>query len=354
MKEHTAFPEAEEYLKKQIRMEIQQQKKSVAEQKSAIANGLYPQSFSMPLSLQFELTGRCNMKCRHCYNRSGELPPDIMTAERWKELAKELVGKGGLFECIISGGEPLLLGNDMFDIMDILHDDGSVFMLITNAALMTKDTVQKLKKYRYKWIQVSIDGSNAQYHDSLRQVPGSFEKAVNAACMIADAGISLAIANTVTPKTLHDLPEMATLAYSCGAALLITGEVFPSGRGALNGDLLLDNEERAGFWRLIEEQRGIFTGRMQIQRSMSNRVQLEGVVDSPVAGAIIRPNGDIRLDCICPFVMGNVSRAPFYEQWQKGKNSWQDKRVNDYIESVDLYSGKSNFHKNHVEGDIVL
>jgi MoaA/NifB/PqqE/SkfB family radical SAM enzyme len=346
--------ESEEYLKKQVRMESQQQKKSVAEQKSAIANGLYPQTFSMPLSLQFELTGRCNMKCRHCYNRSGDLPPDIMTAERWKELAKELVGKGGIFECIISGGEPLLLGNDLFDIMDVLHYDGSVFMLITNAALMAKDTVQKLKKYRYKWIQISIDGSTALYHDSLRQVSGSFEKAVNAALMVADAGIPLAIANTVTPETIHDLPEMANLAYSCGAALLITGEVFPSGRGALNSDLLLSNEERAGFWRLIEEQRSVFSGRMQIQRSMSNRAQLEGVADLPAAGAIIRPNGDIRLDCICPFVMGNVSRSTFYEQWQKGKNSWQDKRVKDYIESVDLYSGKSSFHKNHVAGDIVL
>ena len=344
----------EDYLKKQIRMEVQQQKKSVEAQKAAIENGMYPPTFSMPLSLQFELTGHCNMKCRHCYNRSGDLPPDIMTPEHWKKLSQEIVTHDGIFECILSGGEPLLLGNSLFDIMDILHDNGSVFMFITNGALMTKDTVQRLKKYRYKWIQVSIDGSTAEAHDSLRQVPGSWEKAVNAALMIADAGIPLAIANTVTQETISDLPQMANLSFSCGAALLITGEVFPSGRGALNSDLLLNNEQRAMFWKLIEEQRGIYAGRMQIQRSMSNRTQLEGVADLPVAGAIIRPNGDIRLDCIAPFVMGNVANAQFYEQWQKGKNSWQDKKVKDYIESVDLYTGKSSLHKNHVEGDIVL
>jgi MoaA/NifB/PqqE/SkfB family radical SAM enzyme len=227
-------------------------------------------------------------------------------------------------------------------------------MFITNGFFMTRDTVQKLKKYRYKWIQVSIDGSTAKDHDSLRQVEGSWEKAVNAALMVADAGIPLAIANTMTPETIDDLPEMANLAYSCGAALLITGEVFPSGRGALNVDLLLNNEQRVVFFRLIEEQRSIFAGRMQIQRSMSNRSQLEGIVDLPVAGAIIRPNGDIRLDCIAPFVTGNVVDASFYEQWQKSRNSWKDKRVTDYIESVDLYSGKSILHQNHVEGDIVL
>jgi MoaA/NifB/PqqE/SkfB family radical SAM enzyme len=345
---------AEEYLKGQIRIERQQQKKSVEGQKLAIANGMQPSSFSMPLSLQFELTGHCNLKCRHCYNRSGELPPDAMTPGRWKELSKEIIEHGGIFECILSGGEPLMLGNDLFEIMDILHDDGAVFMLITNAFLMTKDTVKRLKKYRYKWIQVSIDGSTAREHDELRQIDGSWEKAVNAALMLADAGIPLAVANTVTPETIHDLPEMANLAYSCGAALLITGEVFPSGRGILNNDLLLNNEQRAMFWRIIEEQRSVFYGRMQIQRSMSNRSQLEGVSDLPLAGAIIRPSGDIRLDCIAPFVMGNVANATFYEQWQKCGNSWQDKRVKDYINSVDLYSGKSTLHKNHVEGDIVL
>jgi MoaA/NifB/PqqE/SkfB family radical SAM enzyme len=219
---------------------------------------------------------------------------------------------------------------------------------------MTKETVKKLKKYRYRWMQISIDGSTAKAHDGLRQVAGSWEKAVNAALVVADAGIPLAIANTLTPATIDDLPNMAQLAYSCGASSLITGEVFPSGRGAVNKDLLLNNEQRGRLWQIIEEQRNLFAGRMLVQRSMSNRAQLEGIVDLPMAGVIIRPNGDIRLDCIAPFVMGNIAAVSFYEEWQKSKNCWQDERVKAYIESVDLYSGKSGLHQNHVEGDIVL
>jgi MoaA/NifB/PqqE/SkfB family radical SAM enzyme len=344
----------EEYVTKQLRMELQGQRKAADEQKKAIANGMYPAEFSMPLSLQFELTGRCNLKCRHCYNRSGELPADAMTAERWEELAKEIVNRGGIFECIISGGEPLLLGDKLFSIMDILHDDGTSFMLISNGMLMTKEVIRKLKKYRYRWIQISIDGSTAEIHDEMRQVAGSWEKAVNAALTVADTGLPLAIANTIRPETVEDLPEMARLAYSCGASLLITGEVFPSGRGALNDKLLLNNGQRGRFWRLIDEQRELFAKRMLIQRSLSNRAQLEGVIELPVTGGIIRPNGDIRLDCVAPFVMGNIEKTSFYEQWQKSRRCWQDRRVKDYIESVDLYSGKSALRRNHVEGDIVL
>jgi MoaA/NifB/PqqE/SkfB family radical SAM enzyme len=344
----------EKFAAKILRQDQASSKKQVEQQKQEIENGLYPAAFDMPLSLQFELTGHCNCKCRHCYNRSGDLPADVMTPERWKELSREIVAHGGIFECILSGGEPLLLGDDLFEIMDILHDDGTIFMLISNALLMTKEIVNKLKKYRYRWVQISIDGSTSQIHDALRQVGGCWEKAVNAALMIADAGIPLCIANSTTPATIDDLPAMTRLAYSTGASSLITGEIFPSGRGGMNEDLLMTHEQRGRFWQLIEEQQKLFAGRLLIQRSMSNRTQLESVVDLPVAGGIIRPNGDIRLDCIAPFVMGNVANAPFYEQWQKGRYAWQDKRVKEYISSVDLYSGRSSMHQNHINSDIVL
>lgn len=137
--------------------------------------GLYPKKFDMPILLQFELTHKCNVFCKHCYNNSGthNTCKDAMTPEKWKQFCHYIVEKGGIFECIISGGEPLLLGNDLFDIMDILHEDGTYFLLITNGFLLTEEKVKKLAKYHYKWIQVSIDGATAEYHDAFRQKNGS-------------------------------------------------------------------------------------------------------------------------------------------------------------------------------------
>ena len=34
------------------------------------------------------------------------------------------------------------------------------------------------------------------------------------------------------------------------------------------------------------------------------------------AGGIIRPNGDFRLDCMAPFIIGNVLKTPLKELWQ--------------------------------------
>ena len=65
--------------------------------KSLMASGLYPEYFTMPLTLQFELTSKCNVKCKHCYNCSGEdnSKQDRMTPERWKDFARSLVNQGG-------------------------------------------------------------------------------------------------------------------------------------------------------------------------------------------------------------------------------------------------------------------
>ena len=81
-----------------------------------IDKGILPKECRNPVSLQFELTHKCNQRCLHCYNQSGmeaNAKCDL-SVERWKELARE-AGELGVFECTISGGEPLLLGDSLFD-----------------------------------------------------------------------------------------------------------------------------------------------------------------------------------------------------------------------------------------------
>ena len=156
--------------------------------KRALENaGLFSKLASFPLAaLQFELTTHCNAMCKHCYNNSGinNSIPDAMTAAEWISFAKYLVAHGGVFEVLLSGGEPLLLGEALFDLMDILHDDGTCFLLQTNGMLLTQEVAKRLSKYRYHWIQISIDGVTARYHDEFRQVKGCWEKAVSAILLI--------------------------------------------------------------------------------------------------------------------------------------------------------------------------
>jgi MoaA/NifB/PqqE/SkfB family radical SAM enzyme len=54
--------------------------------------GLYPKSFFMPLGLQFEITSKCGLYCKHCYNASGEShSKDEMTGKNWLMVSSKKV-----------------------------------------------------------------------------------------------------------------------------------------------------------------------------------------------------------------------------------------------------------------------
>lgn len=66
-------------------------------------SGKYPYSFEMPISIQFELTSHCNLKCQHCYNRSGdEDKKTLLSPKDWSLLSQKIVSYGGIFQCILS------------------------------------------------------------------------------------------------------------------------------------------------------------------------------------------------------------------------------------------------------------
>ncbi len=317
--------------------------------------GAYPRKFNYPITLQFELTGQCNLSCKHCYNRSGDSDREtLMTPEKWCELARQIVSDGGIFQCIISGGEPLLLGDKLFNIMDILHDDGTSFVVITNSLLLTKEKVKRFAKYRYFWFQISIDGSNAEIHDSFRGVAGSFDKAVNGALEISDAGIPLVIAHTVTPQNLNQLEAMVNLAYRLGANSIILGEVLPSGRAYSNEDIILNDEQKNYLYWQIEELGNKYKGKIAIQRSAELKTQMERYMLEVNGGGIIRPNGDFRIDCMAPFTIGNVLERSIKDIWiDKGIDAWKSDAVKNFVANLDE-DKQTGSVKNHVDVDVRL
>lgn len=318
--------------------------------------GFYSKSHEFPIAaLQFELTSRCNLACKHCYNNSGvNNISDAMTTEKWVLFSKYLIEHGGIFECMISGGEPLLLGNDLFEIMNVLHDGGSVFFINTNGYFLTDSMVSKLKNYHYHKIQVSIDGVTAEYHDSFRQKRGSWEKAVVGASAIARTGIPLKIAHCITPFNLYDIDKMCDFAYSIGAEDLMIGELSFSGRAAENHDLLLSSEQRKILHQMVDENCTKYKGRMKVRSTHSVKDGLIKHSQYPNSKAVIRPNGDIRIDGMAPFVIGNVLTDDFADIWTKKIfDAWKHPKVLDFITSFDD-NDRNLLFVNHLEGDIYI
>ena len=262
---------------------------------------------------------------------------------------------GGIFQCVISGGEPLLLNDDLFDILDILHDDGTTFLIISNGLLMTKEKVRRFKKYRYKWFQISIDGSTRERHDEFRQKKGSWDAAIKAVFMLSNAGIPVTVAHSVTPENLNEIDDMCRLAYELGASGIILGEIMQSGRSYDNPDIILNHEQKNIMHESFIENAKKYSGRMRVQRSQSTKIQLIRNTNTPGIGAVIRPNGDIRLDCVAPFVIGNVLTDDFLTVWrEKANDIWKRPEVIKYINSWEDIEDINHGYRNYFDSDIRL
>lgn len=318
--------------------------------------GFYSDSDVYPLSsLHFELTSKCNAFCRHCYNNSGINDNiDEMTPEKWLEFSKYIVKNGGVFECLLSGGEPLLLGDKLFEIMDILHNDGTIFLVMTNGYLLTKEMAKRFAKYQYHWFQVSIDGATEKYHDWFRQTKGNWDKAVKGARVIADNGIPLKIAHCVTPYNLKDIDDMCDLAYSIGATSIMMGGISLSGRTNDNLDLLLTPQDKKIMKEKIEENRIRYQGKMKVKSTNSVKQGLSNHSKRPRSGVVIRPNGDVRIDGMAPFVIGNIINEDFTTLWEnKIDKCWNDSRVQEFINNFNE-DDQNRITINYVKKDIRL
>lgn len=319
--------------------------------------GLYSKSPCFPMAaIHLELTEHCNEFCKHCYNNSGchNNIADLMSPQKWVDFAKYLVRNGGVFEAIVSGGEPLLLGDALFQIMDILHDAGTCFMLDTNGYLLTDEIAKRLKKYRYHWLQISVDGVKEEYHDFFRQRKGSWENTIRGVKIAIGNGIPVKIAHCITPYNLYDIDDMCDFAYSLGASQITVGELCLSGRTVYNYNLLLSQEQKEIFRQKVKENVIKYKGRMIVKGSNSVHVGLKRHQRRPNSCIVIRPNGDIRLDGLAPFVIGNVLKDDFKEIWsQRLTDAWNDPRVIKYIEGFEKDDRNHSF-VNYVDEDIYL
>ena len=305
--------------------------------KYQIDRGTLPEECESPVSLQFELTHKCNQRCLHCYNQSGmesnskyDLP-----IERWKELARE-AGELGVFECTISGGEPLLLGDSLFEIMDILAEYDIRMRFITNGMLVTQNVLDKLKKYRLKWLQVSIDGSRPELHDYVRGTDGAFRKAISAANLVKINGFPLLIAHAVVKSNLDYIEEMIDTAYVLGAGGIVIAPFIYAGRAIINKDKLdLTPEEISNAFSRIEIKRKEYHKRMQVMIPLEEQALLQLTTIKANSGLAIYPNGDVKIDCTIPFTIGSVLNNSIHEIWESvGKKVGDNEQIKEYLRSV--------------------
>ena len=142
--------------------------------------------------LLWSITGRCNLRCRHCYVTGGENKYGEPTFDECREVVRQM-REANLDSVTLGGGEPLMR-RDFWQLVDLLLENHiRISGLFTNGLLMNEAFFVEFQKRRlpFRTFNLSFDGVGC--HDWLRGVPGTEEKTVEAIKLIKAHGYGVSV-----------------------------------------------------------------------------------------------------------------------------------------------------------------
>jgi MoaA/NifB/PqqE/SkfB family radical SAM enzyme len=189
----------------------------------AIKEHLAPKLHVRPLVAELFLTENCNLKCISCACWRDRTTSELTKAE-WKSVVDQLVDLD-ILKVNFTGGEPLLR-RDAPEIIAYARDRGvSQIHLNTNAVLLDDRRRNAVLDAGVRSFNISVDGPNAEVHEHVRGVPGSFAKTVaNLKKLLAERdayGLKVRMNFTVMRSNVAHLADMARLAQDLGVRLYL-------------------------------------------------------------------------------------------------------------------------------------
>ena len=276
-----------------------------------------PSSFSSPERpvIAWNITGMCNMRCRHCYISaplSNELSRNeaIKLVEEMREIKSSLV--------ILSGGEPLLR-EDLFDLMERLRESGIKVALSTNGTLINEEIADKLAD-RVEYVGISLDSPYESWHDEFRGVEGAFRSSIRGIRNLISAGVPTGLRMTLTRFNVDSVPSYLDLAISLGVSRVVFYHLSAAGRARELVDWYITRDQYFRFMDyIIEAARAVdieiettmapFDGiyaAYKIAKSKEDFIKLLNLVRSDGIVSIY-PDGEVHPNQFMDFIsLGNV------------------------------------------------
>jgi MoaA/NifB/PqqE/SkfB family radical SAM enzyme len=188
-----------------------------------------------PWSLDFlwlEVTGKCNLRCLHCYADSGPQRPlhDYMSAEDWEDVLCDAAALGCRKVQFI-GGEPTLypaLG-------DLIARARALGFLTVEVYTNGTSFKPRLKEtfVRYKVdLAFSVYGTTAQGHEAVTLQAGSFSRTLASIRWALASGLSVRAAVIETETNAADVEGVQDMLRAMGVADVGVDRTRAIGRGA--------------------------------------------------------------------------------------------------------------------------
>lgn len=203
-----------------------------------------------PFIVIWEVTRACELVCAHCradaqHHRD---PLELTTADGFR-LLDDLAAYGPPRPMVVlTGGDPF----ERPDLEELVAYGTSIGLHVSLSPsvtpLLTPDRLARLRAVGASAVSLSLDGAEAATHDGFRGVEGVFDRTLEAARDVRDAGLRLQINTTVTAGNVAELPRILDIVTGTGAGLWSVFLLVPTGRGEQLAALDAEDTEEVLHW----------------------------------------------------------------------------------------------------------
>jgi radical SAM protein with 4Fe4S-binding SPASM domain len=268
---------------------------------------------NIPLSVQLDLTYRCNERCVHCYldhDDHGE-----MTTAEIKHLLEEMAD-AGVFILTLSGGE-IFLRKDFFEILEYARRRLTFCVkLKTNAILIREREAARIRNLGVESVQISIYSHRPEVHDAITLVRGSLQRSLGAIRFLKSQGLRVIMANVLMIQNAQDYPGVRALADELGVECTLDPTITPMMDG--NRSVLSLGVDQ-GVLREVFRDTGL-VGNADEFCAIPAAADETALASLPCSAGhtacYVSPYGDV-FPCVqFPLPTGNVRKQRFLDIWR--------------------------------------
>ena len=177
----------------------------------------------------WNLTRRCNLRCRFCYSGSADVAyADELSTDEVVTVMQDLRAFR-VPALILSGGEPLLRP-DIFELSAEAKRLGFYVALSTNGTRIDETNIERIAELDYDYVGISLDGTEPT-HDHLRGEPGAFAAAMRGVERCQAIGIKVGLRFTLTRDNAAELSTILDLIDRRGIDKFYLSHLNYGGRG---------------------------------------------------------------------------------------------------------------------------
>ena len=271
-------------------------------------------------SVTFELTYSCNEKCIHCYANypSDGQPERNISINQLQSLLSDLY-QMKCMHITFTGGDPFMF-KDFPDLFSFARNMGFSCDIFTNAVYLSDNerVLKQIISLKPQVFFISLYGADAETHESITTIPGTFDKTIGAIKQIRDAGVPVILNVMLLKNNVDKIENIISfikelkVEYRIGISLIYKNDgsdspmnYFVEDKNAIKKSLSIEKERFYSIDQRLgtEKEKGVFfcnAGRSSID---------------------VSPDGTVYPCVSLKYPLGNIFEESISEIWNSDKRT---------------------------------